>query len=111
MVNYQYDLNLIFHCLSDPTRRAVLEKVSKEERRIGELAQPFKMSLAAVSKHLKVLEAAGLIKRRKQGREVFININREALMSVEEWLSSYESLWSEQFDTLENFLETNKNME
>lgn len=111
MVNYQYDLNLIFQCLADPTRRAVLEQVSKGERCIGELARPFKMSLAAVSKHVKVLETAGLIKKRKQGREAYISMNHEALMSVEQWLSCYENLWNEQFDSLESFLASKKTKE
>ncbi len=100
MVNYTYDLNLIFHSLADPTRRAVLEQISVSEKRISELIPAVKMSLAAVSKHVKVLEAAGLILRRKQGRESFIRLNQEAMLNADQWISSYTNLWNEQLDAL-----------
>ena len=104
MVNYEYNLDLIFHSLADPTRRAVLAQIGTGEKRITDLETPVKMSLAAVSKHIKVLETAGLVHRRKQGRESFLRINREALMNADEWISTYTRLWNEQLDSLEKYL-------
>ena len=99
MVEYSYNLNAVFHSLSDPTRRAVLEQVSTKEKRITELVPAYKMSLAAVSKHVKVLELAGLILRRKNGRESYIRLNQEAMLAADQWISSYTKLWNQQLDS------------
>ena len=108
MVNYPHDLNLIFHALADPTRRSMLEQVYSGEKRISDLVPAFDMSLAAISKHVTVLEKAGLIFRRKQGRDSYISLNQEALMDANEWTSTYTQMWTEQLDSLEKHLVKNK---
>jgi len=108
MVNYSHNLDLVFHALSDPTRRSILRLVAKKEKRIKELSDPFDMSLAAISKHLKVLERAGLVNRRKSGREFYMSMNQEALISADQWISFYKKFWVQQLDSLEKHLKTKK---
>jgi DNA-binding transcriptional ArsR family regulator len=98
-------LDLVFHALSDSTRRAILQAVSRGERTVGELAGPFRMSLAAVSKHLKVLERARLVRRRKQGSFYLISLDAEALMGAEQWMSHYRQFWGERLAVLKDSLE------
>jgi DNA-binding transcriptional ArsR family regulator len=101
----RYDLDLIFHALSDPTRRAILKKVSSRERTVTELARPFSMSLAAVSKHLKILDRARLIRRSKRGSFYYVTLNPEALMNAEQWLARYQRFWETRLDSLSRLLE------
>jgi DNA-binding transcriptional ArsR family regulator len=98
-------LDLIFHALSDSTRRTILRVLSKKEKTVGQIAKPFEMSLAAVSKHLKVLEAANLIRREKRGSFYHIQLNPEALMSADEWLNYYQQFWDIRLESMKNFLE------
>ena len=98
-------LDRIFHALADSTRRAILYDVSKKDKTVGEIARPHRMSLAAVSKHLTVLESARLIRRRKQGSFQIVSLNAEALKSAEEWLSYYQQFWGVRLDALQEFLE------
>jgi len=100
-----YSLDLIFQALSDPTRRAILKNVSSRERTVTELAKPFRMSLAAVSKHLKILDRARLIRRTKRGSFYYVRLNPEALMSAEQWLARYQKFWQTRLDSLSRLLE------
>jgi DNA-binding transcriptional ArsR family regulator len=98
-------LDAIFHALADPTRRSILHDVSNGEKTVGEVAKPFALSLAAVSKHLKVLEAAELIARERRGSFQIVRLNARNLKPAEEWLEYYERFWSEQLESLANYLE------
>jgi DNA-binding transcriptional ArsR family regulator len=101
-------LDSIFHALSDPTRRSILRAVSTSERTVGEIAKPYRVSLAAVSKHLKVLETADLITREKRGSFQIVRLNAQALKTAEEWLSYYEKFWNRRLDALQNLFEGEK---
>jgi DNA-binding transcriptional ArsR family regulator len=101
-------LDLIFHALSDSTRRAILYDVSKHEKTVSEIAKPYKISLAAVSKHLNVLENARLIERKKQGSFQIVSLNAESLKTAEEWISYYQQFWGPRLDALKDFLEKRK---
>ncbi|MBD1382600.1 ArsR/SmtB family transcription factor [Metabacillus arenae] len=105
MVNYNEDyLNEIFHALADSTRREMVHMMALKERTVSELAKPFDMSLAAISKHIKVLERANLVDRIVNGRTHICRLNAESLSQAKEWLSFYEKFWSNRFDLLENEL-------
>ena len=91
--------------LADPTRRAILARLSKGEATVNELAEPFAMSLPAVSKHLKVLERAGLISRGREAQTRPCRIEPESLKAVDGWLSDYRTLWEQRLDRLEAHLE------
>ena len=97
-------LNRVFHALADPTRRAMLRELSRRERSVGELAAPHRMSLAAASKHLKVLENAGLVDRRVAGRTHVVRLAPARLAEAHEWLRFYERFWTERLDALERAL-------
>jgi DNA-binding transcriptional ArsR family regulator len=94
-------LDAVFHALSDPTRRAMLRRLTQGERNIGELAAPFDMSFPAASKHVRVLERAGLLRRRVEGRAHVCGIARAPLAAAEEWLRFYQQFWIEQTDALD----------
>jgi DNA-binding transcriptional ArsR family regulator len=97
-------LDAVFHALSDPTRRAMLQKLALEERSIGELADPFRMSFAAASKHVKALEKAGLVRRRIEGRTHVCRLEPRRLADAFDWLRSYERFWTLRLDDLEHEL-------
>jgi len=99
-------LDGIFRALADPTRRAMLRTLAAGERPIGELAAPFRMSFAAASKHVKVLEGAGLVRRRVQGRRHFCRIQPTPLAAADEWLHFYRRLWTEQLNRLDSLLQS-----
>lgn len=101
----RYDLDRVFHALADPTRRTILRDLSRRERSVGELAKPHRMSLVAVSKHLKVLERAKLIDRRRDGSFHLMKLNAAALKSADDWLRFYEKFWNERLDSLTQLLE------
>ena len=105
MVYYSMDLDITFSALSDPTRRAIISKLAKGEMPIMELASPFDMSLPAVSKHIRVLEKAGLLSRRKQGRVYYCRLNARPLREATKWLAFYQQFWDAKLDSLSNFLE------
>lgn len=94
-------LDDVFHALSDTTRRAMLRRLAGGEQTISNLAAPFDMSFNAVSKHVKVLEEAGLVKRRIAGRTHVCSIAPQRLKAADEWLRFYESFWSVRFDALD----------
>ncbi|MGA8879087.1 MAG: metalloregulator ArsR/SmtB family transcription factor [Candidatus Korobacteraceae bacterium] len=104
VVRHSASLDGVFHALSDPTRRAMLRTLASGERHIGELAAPFNMSFAAASKHVKVLESAGLIRRKRQGRRHVCRIDPSPLAAAERWLRFYERFWTKRLDALEALL-------
>lgn len=97
-------LSAKFAALADPTRRAILARLSEGEASVGELAEPFDMSLPAVSKHLKVLEKAGLISRSKEAQWRPARLEPMAMRSIAEWLEHYRRYWDKSFDRLEDYL-------
>src|SRR5437870_4757887 len=106
MVKYSSKtLDKVFYALSDPTRRALLARLSKGHSPVTELAGPHDMSLPAVSKHLGVLEEAGLITREKDGRVRRCHLQAEPLHIAVDWLTSYRIFWEGKFDALEKFLD------
>jgi DNA-binding transcriptional ArsR family regulator len=105
MVELQtFEMNSVFHALGDATRRQMLRDLAAGERTVSELAQPFAMSLAAASKHIKVLEGAGLIRREVRGRTHVCRLEPGPLASAHEWLGFYERFWSSRLDMLEQLL-------
>ena len=104
MVNYAA-LDSVFSALSDPTRRAILERLAAGEASVTELAEPFDMSLPAISRHLRVLESAGLVVREKEGRVHHLRLRPEPLRNAAEWLAYYRQFWDEQFDSLAHYLD------
>ena len=100
-----YNLDLIFQALADPTRRAILRKLTRRERPITEVARPFDISLAAVSKHVKVLERARLVHRRKSGSFSYLSFNPKAMLTADEWIEFYRKFWEERLDALKKFVE------
>jgi DNA-binding transcriptional ArsR family regulator len=97
-------LNSIFHALGDATRRRMLRELTSGERTVGQLAEPFAISLAAASKHIKVLENAGMIRREVRGRTHLCRLDPGPLASAHEWLSFYERFWTSRLDMLEQLL-------
>ena len=99
-------LSTTFAALADPTRRAILARLAAGETTVGELAEPFAMSLPAVSKHLKVLEHAGLIERSRHGQWRPARLKAEPLQDAAEWIESYRRFWEARFDRLDDYLRT-----
>jgi len=104
MVKHAPDLSDVFAALADPTRRRLLELLATGERCVTELAKPFRMSLAAVSKHLQVLERAGLLDRRREGRTHHLSAKPEALSQARAWIEQYAQAWEQSFDALDALL-------
>ena len=94
-------LDEVFHALSDPTRRQMLRRLARGEQSVGELAEPFRMSLAAASKHIKTLERAGLIRRLVDGRTHRCRLEPKPLARAHAWLGFYERYWNDRLDALE----------
>ncbi len=106
MVKYQSDpLSGIFGALADPTRRAILARLALGETTVGELAEPFAMSLPAVSKHLGVLETAGLVQRERQGRVRRCHLHAANMKEAADWIDRYKRFWEAQLDSLAHYLE------
>jgi DNA-binding transcriptional ArsR family regulator len=97
-------LSATFAALADPTRRAILARLASGETSVSELAEPFDMSLPAVSKHLKVLERAGLIVRGREAQWRPCRIEPRALKEVDDWLERYRRFWEQSFDRLDDYL-------
>ncbi|MEQ1755834.1 MAG: metalloregulator ArsR/SmtB family transcription factor [Micropepsaceae bacterium] len=97
-------LDSVFHALGDNTRRRMLRELADGERTVGQLAEPFDISLAAASKHIKALESAGLIRREVRGRTHICRLDPGPLASTHEWLSFYERFWTSRLDVLEQLL-------
>jgi DNA-binding transcriptional ArsR family regulator len=109
MVEYKDQvLDLTYAALADPTRRAILTRLQQQEARVTELAAPFNMSLNAVSKHLQVLERAGLVRREVRGREHYLSANPEPLQYAADWLNAYQQFWDHRLERLDTFLRQKK---
>lgn len=106
MVEQHANLDRVFGALADPTRRRILKILLPRELRVGEIADSFAMSLAAISKHLQVLERANLVSRRRQGRAHQLSANPDALTSAHEWITRYAQGWTDGLDALEQYLES-----
>ena len=105
MVNYQSaPLDATFHALADPTRRAILLRLADGPLPVGELAQPFDMSLPAVSKHLRVLSRAGLLAQEKSGRVRHCTLIAGPMRNADQWIRHYRQFWEGQLDALDHFL-------
>ena len=94
-------LDVTFQALADPTRRGMLASLALGEKSIGELGEPFRMSFAGAAKHVKVLESAGLIARRKDGRRQICTLNAEPMAEADAWLRQWEQFWTVRLDRLE----------
>jgi DNA-binding transcriptional ArsR family regulator len=97
-------LDAVFAALADPTRRAIIERLSRGEARVTEVAEPFDMSLNAVSKHIRVLEASGVVERRRKGRDHILSINTRSLDGVDGWIERMRCYWEERLDAMESLL-------
>ncbi|MCP8940829.1 metalloregulator ArsR/SmtB family transcription factor [Alsobacter sp. SYSU M60028] len=97
-------LDTVFHALGDATRRRMLRELAGGERTVGQLAEPFAISLAAASKHIKVLEHAGLIRREVRGRTHLCRLDPGPLATAHDWLAFYERFWTGRLDILERLL-------
>ena len=104
MVEHSAHLDVVFHALADPTRRAMLGRLAEREFTIEELADPFNMSLAGASKHVRVLENAGLVTRTIQGRTHLCRLQAARLAEANAWLRRYERFWNAKLDRLEALL-------
>jgi len=98
-------LDAIFHALSDTTRREILRDVATGEKTMNEVARPYRLTLAAVSKHVKVLEEAELVARERRGSFHLVKLKADRLREAEEWISFYERFWTERLDAMAKFLE------
>lgn len=101
MVEYEFYLDSIFSSLSDPTRRDILSRVAHVELSVGDLAKHYNMSFAAISKHLKVMEYARLIVKRKEGKKQMVSLAPDALKSADEYLEQYRQMWQSRYDKLD----------
>ena len=102
-------LNAVFAALADPTRRAIIERLTRGAARVTEVAEPFHMSLNAVSKHIRVLEASGVVARQRKGRDHILSINTGSLDEVDGWIERTRCYWEERLDAMERLLrELNK---
>lgn len=104
MLNQSPNLDLMFQALADPTRRAMIDRLSRGPASVSELAKPFAMSLPAVVQHLQSLENSGLVSSRKVGRVRTVQIQAEALSEAEQWINDRRTMWVKRLDRLENFL-------
>ena len=106
MVNNTAEMDRVFGALSHGTRRAILERLCLGETTVTELSKPFSSSLPALTKHLNVLESAGLIVRTTSGRQRICSVNPDAVDSVAVWIAKYQSFWNTQLDNLDEFLKS-----
>ncbi|MGH7374679.1 MAG: ArsR/SmtB family transcription factor [Candidatus Rokuibacteriota bacterium] len=111
MVKNRDSLDATFGALADPTRRAILERLARGEAPVTELAAPFEMSLPAISKHLGVLEAAGLLTRERDGRLRRCGLAPRPMKAAAEWIARYRRFWEGQFDALADYLDGTKGKE
>ena len=108
MPNQSADLGRVFQALADPTRRAVLEKLSRGPAAMSELAQPFSMALPSFSQHLDVLEDCGLVRSSKEGRVRTYQLSPQSLRAAEGWLARQRTLWTRRLDQLDDYLKEQK---
>lgn len=101
-------LNAVFSALSAPPRRAILQRLAQGSANVGELAEPLGISLPAVSRHLKVLEAAGLISKEVRAQQRYCALQADTLHSAWDWLGTYSRFWNQQFNTLDAYLQAHQ---
>ena len=99
------DLDEVFAALADPTRRGIVERLARGEATVGELAEPYAISAPAISRHLRVLERAGLLERRVEGRVHHCRLRTQPLATAQDWMAVYRGFWEGQFDRLAAFLD------
>ncbi len=99
------EMNHIFHSLADPTRRQILKRLTSDVLTVSEIAKPYTISLPAISKHIKILEQANLIRKEQHGREHSIHLQHETFRSAEHYIAFYTKFWNKKLDGLEKFLE------
>ena len=104
-------LDRTFGALADPTRRRILEHLAHGDRCVTDLARPYSMSLPAVSKHLRVLEKAGLIRRHRNGRVHRLRLEAAPMQQAQKWIEEYRQFWEESFDRLDEYLKELQNKE
>ena len=97
-------LDAVFAALADPTRRPIIERLSRGEARVTEVAEPFHMSLNAVSKHIRVLEASGVVARHRKGRDHILSVNARSLDEVDGWILRMRGYWEKRLDAMERLL-------
>ena len=105
MVTKSRTLDRTFAALSDPTRRSILARLAEGEATVGELARPFRVSRPAISKHLRVLEGAGLVQRERDGRVSRCELDAEPMRDAAEWIGRYRAFWGGRLDSLARYLE------
>lgn len=108
MVEYAANLDTVFKSLGDPTRRDILRRLTLGDFTVSDIAQNYSVSLAAISKHLQVLERAKLIRKRKNGNEHIVGLSPATLKTAAQHLQYYQKFWESEFDALETYLESNK---
>lgn len=108
MVTNTRTLDRTFAALSDSTRRAILARLAEGETTVGELARPFRMSRPAISKHLRVLERAGLVQRQREGRVSRCELDAEPMRDAAQWIERYREFWGDRLDSLARYLERQK---
>lgn len=104
MVEYTLQLDSVFASLADPTRRDILRRVSQRQLSVGEIALPYDLTFAAISKHLKVLERARLIVKRRRGKEQIVHLAPQTLKAADDYLEFYRDFWEQRLDALEDYL-------
>jgi len=104
LVEQTINLDNVFGSLADPTRRDILRRVAGQELSVSEIAAPYDLTLAAISKHLKILEKAHLIIKRRQGKQQVVQLAPATFKDAAEYLQWYQKLWEQRFDALENYL-------
>ena len=108
LVKYnQHHLDLAFGALAHPIRRGILARLSAGEATIAELAKPFKVSAPAITRHMRILEEAGLLSRKRQGREHHCRLEQKRLRQAEAWIEDHRKFWNERLDALERYLKEN----
>ncbi len=105
---YKNQLDLVFSALADPARRGMLEQLAGGESNVGTLAKPHAMSQPAISKHLRVLERAGLIQRTRRGREHRIRVDPRPIEAASTWIGHYARFWKQQFDAIDAYLKAHE---
>jgi DNA-binding transcriptional ArsR family regulator len=108
MLNQSDALNRAFQALADPTRRAIVERLSRAPLSVSELAEPLDMSLPAVMQHLQMLEDSGLVRSEKSGRVRMCRVDPKMLKAIEQWVAGRRAVWEKRFDRLGNFLADSK---
>jgi DNA-binding transcriptional ArsR family regulator len=107
MVKYEARLDLAFGALAHPIRRGILARLSSGEASIAELAKPFRVSAPAITKHMKILEEAGLLSRRKLGREHRCRLEQKRMKEAQDWIEAHRKFWNDRLDALERYLKEN----